>query len=225
MTQVKADESVLGLHILPPSVRIDQAHAADTQTQPRRSVSDQPRVLGESKAVNIAVKDKRTVSAPAKSDKRHQSAPAKASIKVAEIENVDTTAAANAQNKVQSQPRVADKPAPSSGASTVRIRPAMIEEDDESSDAPTPTASRPTRREQSGSATPMPAPPIAQPSSEVVEALRQEIANLQMDMLRMGRGLKNEIRAAVSPLVDEIKSSRDTIARQEAEIARLRRGY
>lgn len=57
------------------------------------------------------------------------------------------------------------------------------------------------------------------------EEMRREIANLQLDMLRMGRGLKNEIRAAVSPLVEEIRANRDVIARQREEIERLRRGY
>lgn len=57
------------------------------------------------------------------------------------------------------------------------------------------------------------------------EEMRREIANLQLDMLRMGRGLKNEIRAAVGPLVDEIRANREVIARQREEIERLRRGY
>ncbi|EJT45235.1 hypothetical protein A1Q1_06373 [Trichosporon asahii var. asahii CBS 2479] len=57
------------------------------------------------------------------------------------------------------------------------------------------------------------------------EEMRREIANLQLDMLRMGRGLKNEIRAAVSPLVEEIRANREVIAKQREEIERLRRGY
>lgn len=57
------------------------------------------------------------------------------------------------------------------------------------------------------------------------EEMRREIANLQLDMLRMGRGLKNEIRAAVGPLVEEIRHNREVIARQREEIERLRRGY
>lgn len=57
------------------------------------------------------------------------------------------------------------------------------------------------------------------------EEMRREIANLQLDMLRMGRGLKNEIRAAVGPLVEEIRQNREVIAKQREEIERLRRGY
>lgn len=68
-------------------------------------------------------------------------------------------------------------------------------------------------------------PPGVGMGSETVEELRRDIANLQIDMLRMARGLKNEIRAAVGPLVDELRANRETIAAQRAEIERLRRGY
>lgn len=136
--EVNVGETVLGVHLLP-------------QTRPRRSVSDRPRVLGESSVVNQM--NQRTVSAPAKS--KHASTTT----------NTTTTTR---------QPTITEEPVPDTLA---------------------------------------------------LETLRAEIANLQLDMLRMGRSLKNEIRAAVAPLVDEIKTSRDTIQRQQAEIERLRRGY
>ncbi|GMK56781.1 hypothetical protein CspeluHIS016_0306210 [Cutaneotrichosporon spelunceum] len=63
------------------------------------------------------------------------------------------------------------------------------------------------------------------PGWDAVDDLRREIGNLQLDMLRMGRALKNEIRAAVAPLVDELRASREMVAAQQAEIERLRRGY
>ncbi|BEI84255.1 hypothetical protein CcaverHIS002_0408590 [Cutaneotrichosporon cavernicola] len=82
-------------------------------------------------------------------------------------------------------------------------------------------------KEEDDSSTPSPTSEEWQggPGWDVVEELRREIGNLQMDMLRMGRGLKNEIRVAIAPLVDELRASRETIAAQQAEIERLRRGY
>ncbi|WOO81000.1 uncharacterized protein LOC62_03G004528 [Vanrija pseudolonga] len=65
----------------------------------------------------------------------------------------------------------------------------------------------------------------APPTWEAYDEMRREIANLQLDVLRMGRNLKNEIRSAISPLVDELRASREVIAKQQAEIERLRRGY
>ncbi|KAK4689228.1 hypothetical protein P7C73_g889, partial [Tremellales sp. Uapishka_1] len=58
-----------------------------------------------------------------------------------------------------------------------------------------------------------------------MEEMRREIANLQLDMLRMGRGLKNEIRRAVGPLMSELRENKEVIERQRKEIERLRRGY
>jgi hypothetical protein len=73
-----------------------------------------------------------------------------------------------------------------------------------------------------------------------IDELRREISNLQLDMLRMGRGLKvgqhvyeyrggaddqNEIRNAIKPLVDELRESRETNERQRLEIEILRRGF
>ncbi|WVQ77503.1 hypothetical protein IAR50_007189 [Cryptococcus sp. DSM 104548] len=55
--------------------------------------------------------------------------------------------------------------------------------------------------------------------------LRREMAFMHMDMLRMGRDLKNEIRAAVEPLKEEIQMNRGVIEKQRREIERLRRGY
>jgi len=75
-----------------------------------------------------------------------------------------------------------------------------------------------------------------------MEETRREIANLQLDMLRMGRNLKvrlvlwaddadtcvpsqNEIRRAVTPLLIDLKEGREVIERRRREIERLRRGY
>ncbi|WVQ84732.1 hypothetical protein IAT38_006889 [Cryptococcus sp. DSM 104549] len=60
---------------------------------------------------------------------------------------------------------------------------------------------------------------------EQLEEMRREMGNLQMDMLRMGRGLKNEIRKAVQPLLEEVREGREVIEQQRREIERLRRGY
>ncbi|WRT70045.1 uncharacterized protein IL334_007039 [Kwoniella shivajii] len=62
-------------------------------------------------------------------------------------------------------------------------------------------------------------------ASEKMEEMRREIGNLQLDMLRMGRDLKNDIRKAVQPLLAELKSNQEVIAKQKREIERLRRGY
>ncbi|KAK8853384.1 hypothetical protein IAR55_004088 [Kwoniella newhampshirensis] len=61
--------------------------------------------------------------------------------------------------------------------------------------------------------------------AEKMEEMRREIGNLQLDMLRMGRSLRNEIRKAVQPLLEEVKENREVIERQRREIERLRRGY
>lgn len=62
-------------------------------------------------------------------------------------------------------------------------------------------------------------------SWEMVEEMRRDIGNLQLDMLRMGRGIRNEIRQAMQPVVAELRESRATIEEQRREIERLRRGY
>ncbi|WVW86353.1 hypothetical protein I302_108397 [Kwoniella bestiolae CBS 10118] len=61
--------------------------------------------------------------------------------------------------------------------------------------------------------------------SEMIEELRRELGNLQMDMLRMGRGLRNEIRQATRPLIRELEENKEVMERQRREIDRLRRGY
>ncbi|OWZ63327.1 hypothetical protein AYX14_01721 [Cryptococcus neoformans] len=59
---------------------------------------------------------------------------------------------------------------------------------------------------------------------EKIAELRREIGNLQLDMLRMGRTFRNEIRQAVQPLGEEIRRNREIIEEQRQEIARLRAG-
>ncbi|ODO03555.1 hypothetical protein L198_02403 [Cryptococcus wingfieldii CBS 7118] len=60
---------------------------------------------------------------------------------------------------------------------------------------------------------------------EQIAHLRREMAFMHMDMLRMGRDLRNEMKAAVDPLKEEIQTSRVVIEKQRREIERLRRGY
>ncbi|ODO11370.1 hypothetical protein I350_00149 [Cryptococcus amylolentus CBS 6273] len=60
---------------------------------------------------------------------------------------------------------------------------------------------------------------------EQIAHLRREMAFMHMDMLRMGRNLRNEMKAAVDPLKEEIQTSRVVIEKQRREIERLRRGY
>ncbi|WWD19811.1 hypothetical protein CI109_104275 [Kwoniella shandongensis] len=67
--------------------------------------------------------------------------------------------------------------------------------------------------------------PVKLSDAERMEEMRREIGNLQLDMLRMGRSLKNEIRRAVQPLLEEMRENREVIERQRREIERLRRGY
>ncbi|KIR81053.1 hypothetical protein I306_01882 [Cryptococcus gattii EJB2] len=59
---------------------------------------------------------------------------------------------------------------------------------------------------------------------EKIAELRREIGNLQLDILRMGRTFRNEIRRAVQPLAEEIRRSKEIIEEQGQEIARLRAG-
>ncbi|BEI99803.1 hypothetical protein CcaverHIS631_0408460 [Cutaneotrichosporon cavernicola] len=146
----------------------------------------------------------------------------------------------NVPKKVGFDKRTVSAPDPPSVASTARIRPANLSQDPDqtiSTVAPTPLSAKERThsrggslnfvKEEDDSSTPSPTSEEWQggPGWDVVEELRREIGNLQMDMLRMGRGLKNEIRVAIAPLVDELRASRETIAAQQAEIERLRRGY
>ncbi|KIR36578.1 hypothetical protein I352_01534 [Cryptococcus deuterogattii MMRL2647] len=59
---------------------------------------------------------------------------------------------------------------------------------------------------------------------EKIAELRREIGNLQLDILRMGRMFRNQIRQAVQPLAEEIRRSKEIIEEQGQEIARLRAG-
>ncbi|WWC64782.1 uncharacterized protein I303_107394 [Kwoniella dejecticola CBS 10117] len=61
--------------------------------------------------------------------------------------------------------------------------------------------------------------------AEMIEELRRELGNMHLNMLRMGRNLKKEIRNAVGPLEKELKQNREVIETQRREIERLRRGY
>ncbi|WWD03954.1 hypothetical protein V865_002012 [Kwoniella europaea PYCC6329] len=61
--------------------------------------------------------------------------------------------------------------------------------------------------------------------NEMIEELRRELRDLKMDMLRMGRGLRNEIRQATKPLLKELEDNKEVMERQRREIERLRRGY
>ncbi|KIR59559.1 hypothetical protein I314_04548 [Cryptococcus bacillisporus CA1873] len=64
----------------------------------------------------------------------------------------------------------------------------------------------------------------AMTDEEKIAELRREIGNLQLDILRMGRTFRNEIRQAVQPLAEEIRRSKEIIEEQGQEIARLRAG-
>ncbi|CAK9780157.1 hypothetical protein CC85DRAFT_82526 [Cutaneotrichosporon oleaginosum] len=134
----------------------------------------------------------------------------------------------NVPKKVGFDKRTVSAPDPPSVASTARIRPAHDPDQTISTVAATPLASRapPTlvfvEDDAASSAT---SSATGGPGWDALEELRREIGDMQMDMLRMGRSLKNEIRAAVAPLVEELRMSRETIAAQAAEIERLRRGY
>ncbi|KAK1922212.1 hypothetical protein DB88DRAFT_547876 [Papiliotrema laurentii] len=59
-------------------------------------------------------------------------------------------------------------------------------------------------------------------TNEAMDEMRREIGNLQLDLLRMGRSLRNEIRFAVQPLLEEIRENQQVIAQQRKEIERLR---
>ncbi|WVQ66683.1 uncharacterized protein L199_004872 [Kwoniella botswanensis] len=61
--------------------------------------------------------------------------------------------------------------------------------------------------------------------NEVIEELRRELRELKLDMLRMSRGLRNEIRQATKPLWKELEENKEVMERQRKEIERLRRGY
>ncbi|WVR09597.1 hypothetical protein IAU60_006669 [Kwoniella sp. DSM 27419] len=55
--------------------------------------------------------------------------------------------------------------------------------------------------------------------------LTRWVTDLQLDMLRMKREHRNDIRRAVQPFQAELETSRETIVSQQREIERLRRGY
>ncbi|WWC95179.1 hypothetical protein V866_002033 [Kwoniella sp. B9012] len=61
--------------------------------------------------------------------------------------------------------------------------------------------------------------------NEMIEELSRELRDLKMDMLRMGRGLRSEIRQATKPLLKELEENKEVMERQRREIERLRRGY
>ncbi len=115
----------------------------------------------------------------------------------------------NVPKKVGFEKRTVSAPDPPSAASTARIRPASAAKGADDPDqtisttAPTPLSARerPERSHPRGSSLNFvkeeeDAPSTASsvhtdgPGWGVVEELRREIGNLQMDMLRMGRGLK-----------------------------------
>ncbi|PCH37690.1 hypothetical protein WOLCODRAFT_135777 [Wolfiporia cocos MD-104 SS10] len=54
---------------------------------------------------------------------------------------------------------------------------------------------------------------------------RQEIVGLHLDMLRMGRGIKNELRAVMDEFRGEMDKLREENCKLRAENERLRRGY
>nr|XP_018999980.1 uncharacterized protein I203_07509 [Kwoniella mangroviensis CBS 8507]OCF63441.1 hypothetical protein I203_07509 [Kwoniella mangroviensis CBS 8507] len=61
--------------------------------------------------------------------------------------------------------------------------------------------------------------------NEMIEELKRELRDLKLDMLRMSRGLRNEIRQATKPLLKELEENKEVMERQRREIERLRRGY
>lgn len=123
---------------------------------------------------NAKESEKRIVSAPTT---RAPTAPVRTDIHITPL------------NPAASRPSAAPASRVISTASTVRIRPAVIDEADETT-AFSPGASASVRRappphEHNGQSSGGDAP-----TWEAFEEMRREIANLQLDMLRMGRGLK-----------------------------------
>lgn len=226
MNELALDSPVLGIHVLPPK---------------RRSVSG-PKPLGESNTLNVpgrgagtwgpGDKEKSTGEKGAGEKQRQVSAPA-------------ATPSIPAIDRLKGKHTPKERPTPQSvrTAGTVRIQPldpqrTRVAVLDSASVASSPRSVH--SRRDSWPSPPSPgsthsSPPTTArrdgfdseegPGWVAFEEMRREIANLQLDMLRVGRGIKNEIRAAVGPLVEEIRSNREVIARQQAEIERLRRGY
>lgn len=228
ISEVPLDSPVLGVHVLPPK---------------RRSVSG-PKPLGESNTLNVLGRGAGTWG-PGDKEKGTGEKGAGAGEKQRQVSAPAATPSIPAIDRLKGKHTPKERPTPQSvrTAGTVRIQPldpqrTRVAVLDSASVASSPRSVH--SRRDSWPSPPSPpgsahsSPPSTRregfdsedgPGWAAFEEMRREIANLQLDMLRVGRGIKNEIRAAVGPLVEEIRSNREIIARQQAEIERLRRGY
>ncbi|WWC72190.1 uncharacterized protein I206_106150 [Kwoniella pini CBS 10737] len=66
---------------------------------------------------------------------------------------------------------------------------------------------------------------IQKNESEMMIELQRDLRNMHLNMLRIQRDLRKEIRIAVEPLVKELEGNKVIMESQRREIERLRRGY